>query len=104
MAKACGHADCGVSTGICGAATFGRGELDVNGYWDIPCDPCARRWEKRHPFDGHCWPPASKYSRLLNRIIDSLMEQRVPFREATNQVVSPVEQAFQRAAVAFIQR
>ena len=55
--KACGNADCGVSTGFAGEElTFGRGDLDDYGYWSEPCDPCARRHEREHPEDGACWP------------------------------------------------
>jgi hypothetical protein len=52
----CGHPDCGVSTGICGSLTFGRGELDKNGYWEEPCYICARAAEKKFPEEGRCWP------------------------------------------------
>lgn len=57
--RACGNADCKVSTGICDSLTFGRGDLDDNGYWEIPCGPCAREHERRHPDDGPCWPFAA---------------------------------------------
>lgn len=52
----CNNPDCKVSTGICEGLTFGSGELDDNGYWQIPCGKCARAWEKHHPEDGACWP------------------------------------------------
>lgn len=55
--KACGHHDCGVSTSIMEELTFGRGDIDFNGFWQFPCWPCARSWEKRHPEDAPCWPP-----------------------------------------------
>jgi hypothetical protein len=29
--------DCKVSTGICGCLTYGKGRLDFNGFWEIPC-------------------------------------------------------------------
>jgi hypothetical protein len=57
--KACGRDDCGVSSGICEELTFGRGELDFNGYWEIPCRSCAEAFEKKNP-DMACeygvWP------------------------------------------------
>jgi hypothetical protein len=56
---ACVHPDCGASTGFCDEPTFGRGELDDYGYWQIPCTQCARAWEAAHPEDGACWPFAS---------------------------------------------
>ncbi|KKL84752.1 hypothetical protein LCGC14_1961570 [marine sediment metagenome] len=54
--KACGHKDCKVSTGIHEGLTFGRGELDDNGYWEIPCDICARAGEEKYPEQYPCWP------------------------------------------------
>lgn len=57
MARPCGNDDCAVSTGICERLTFGHGDLDDLGYWEIPCEVCARDHERRHPEDGACWPP-----------------------------------------------
>ena len=57
--KPCGHDDCAVSTNIADQISFGRGELDFNGFWEIPCGICAREWEKNHPEDS-CWPLAEK--------------------------------------------
>lgn len=54
--KGCGKPYCKVSTGIHGALTFGHGKLDDNGFWSIPCEKCARQWEKDNPEDGQCWP------------------------------------------------
>lgn len=54
--KACGREDCCISTGIHEGLTFGRGQLDDHGYWDIPCAPCARAYEKRNPNEPPCWP------------------------------------------------
>lgn len=34
---------CSFSTGIDGSITAGRGQLDDNGYWEFPCEDCARR-------------------------------------------------------------
>jgi hypothetical protein len=47
--NACGHEDCSVSSGICEELTFGRGELGVHGYWEIPCRSCAEVFEREHP-------------------------------------------------------
>lgn len=52
----CNNFDCQISTGIDGSLTFGSGELDELGYWEFPCDFCARMWEKDNPKDGPCWP------------------------------------------------
>lgn len=69
MANACGHPDCSCSTGIHEtsdddgspaspwALTFGRGELDTLGYWEVPCAICARAGEKRDGVpEGSYWP------------------------------------------------
>ncbi len=47
--NACGHVDCGVSSGISEELTFGRGELDDHGYWEIPCRACAEAFERECP-------------------------------------------------------
>jgi hypothetical protein len=56
----CGNEDCCTSTGIHEGLTFGRGELDFNGYWEIPCYECARAFEDQFPDKakewGPCWP------------------------------------------------
>lgn len=44
----CGEPDCGCSTGICGNLTFGRGNLDPNGYWEFPCEKCALAFVAAH--------------------------------------------------------
>ena len=49
------HPNCGVSTGICGSLTFGRGHLDHLGYWSEPCSICARAYEAEHPGE-RAWP------------------------------------------------
>ncbi len=54
--RACEHEDCKVSSGIHDGLTFGRGELDDNGYWEIPCEICARAYEERYPEGSPCWP------------------------------------------------
>jgi hypothetical protein len=40
--KPCGNPRCSCSTGIHEGLTFGSGKLDHNGYWAVPCAPCAR--------------------------------------------------------------
>jgi hypothetical protein len=53
----CGDEDCGVSTGIVDEElTFGSGELDEHGYWELPCAKCARAYERLNPKAGSCWP------------------------------------------------
>jgi hypothetical protein len=61
---------CGVSTGICERLTFGGGELDDYGYWEFPCDECARENEKNYPEDGECWPPNAEDSEWVNSMAD----------------------------------
>lgn len=60
---ACGNSDCKISSGIHSCPeqsdpglTFGSGKLNDLGYWDKPCTPCARAYEKEHPEVGECWP------------------------------------------------
>lgn len=45
-----------VSTGVCGALTFGSGEIDFYGYWEEGNYQAARDYQKLHPEDGECWP------------------------------------------------
>lgn len=47
--RPCGHQDCSVSTGEHDGLTFGRGQLDNHGYWEIPCGICARAAEQATP-------------------------------------------------------
>lgn len=58
--KVCGNPHCGISTGFHEGLTFGSGDLDFNGFWEKPCDLCARAWEKAHPENGPCWPFPAK--------------------------------------------
>lgn len=53
--KGCDNPACCCSTGICGAPTFGSGGLDANGYWEFPCDECARAFEAVNP-GIFAWP------------------------------------------------
>lgn len=50
-----GH-KCRVSTGIHDQLTFGTGYLSNNGFWEKPCNHCARAWEIQFPEDTPCWP------------------------------------------------
>ena len=59
-----GHEDCCFSKGICDSVTFGTGELDSNGYWENPCDVCARAWEKQFPESGETWPAAPSSTKI----------------------------------------
>ena len=60
------HSKCCASTGICDATTFGQGECDHHGYWEIPCYYCARAFGKEHPEFGQCWPYSREVLKELN--------------------------------------
>lgn len=51
-----GHERCRTSSTIAETMSFGRGDLDENGFWEYGCYECARAWEKQFPQDGPCWP------------------------------------------------
>lgn len=51
----CGNPRCCASSTILETLSFGRGELDQNGFWEIPCYQCARAWEAMYP-DDEAWP------------------------------------------------
>ena len=53
--EGCSNPECCASTGICGSATFGSGELDKYGYWEFPCNECARAYEALYPGE-YAWP------------------------------------------------
>lgn len=53
----CGRPECKVSQSIAEQLTFGVGFDFENGFFDEPCELCARAWEKLHPEDAPCWPP-----------------------------------------------
>jgi len=48
----CGNPECSVSTSIGDFLTFGWGELDSLGFWEHPCDICARHAEERDRATG----------------------------------------------------
>lgn len=54
--RPCGNLDCSTSTSIDDVTlTFGRGNLDEHGYWEIPCGVCAEAYQKDFP-DHPVWP------------------------------------------------
>jgi len=55
MMKPCGNIKCSVSVTVDGIPAFGWGEMDKNGYWQFPCEICARNWEERYP-GRKAWP------------------------------------------------
>ncbi len=77
----CGRMDCGVSTGICGSLTFGRGRLDDYGYWEIPCAPCARATEKAHPEHGTCWPGGPGELKVVVLSLDNALQAWIEARQ-----------------------
>jgi hypothetical protein len=68
--------NCKVSTGICDRLTFGAGKLDEYGYWEIPCDHCARKHERDNPNDGECWPWASIDNDQMNHAMKGAKNER----------------------------
>lgn len=60
VTKVCGNPACAISTGIHEGLTFGSGELDDHGFWEAPCEACARAWEAAYPEEGPCWPGAGQ--------------------------------------------
>lgn len=66
MAKACGKSDCKVSTGICESLTFGSGRLSIHGYWEFPCEVCARAFELKYPEYYPCWPAPNYIEKHSN--------------------------------------
>jgi hypothetical protein len=60
--RLCGNKDCAVSTTVLDCLSFGSGELDSNGFWEVPCAKCARAHEI---FDkvqtGSYWPHTKEF-------------------------------------------
>lgn len=58
MPNKCGNDDCGVSTAIDDETlTFGSGRLTADGFWEFPCNVCARECEAADPqYKDKCWP------------------------------------------------
>jgi hypothetical protein len=55
------HENCGASTTIGGETSFGQGKLDEYGFWEIPCQECAREHERKYGLPvNSCWPHTSK--------------------------------------------
>ena len=54
--KALDHSKCCWSSGIHDGLTVGQGGCNEYGYWEIPCEICARRHEKRFPNEAPVWP------------------------------------------------
>lgn len=56
----CGDPECCASSGYGEEPTFGKGPIEINemftGYWEHPCSPCARAFEKAFPQYAPCWP------------------------------------------------
>jgi len=60
MNRLSGHEDCGIAIGISNEPTFGKGILNDYGYWQFPCEKCAREWEKQNPNSGKAWPSSNE--------------------------------------------
>lgn len=86
---ACGNRRCCVSTGIHDGFTFGRGELDTNGYWQFPCRICARAYDEDNPDSeyGPAWPFAETQKEL--RVSE---EDLIPLHPADVDLLRDIEQ------------
>lgn len=40
------HSKCGISMTICERFSLGQGNLDEFGYWEIPCEECAKEFRE----------------------------------------------------------
>lgn len=58
MIRPCGNDNCFISTCIDEITlTFGRGELDEFGFWEIPCTICAKAYKDKYQ-EASVWPAA----------------------------------------------
>jgi hypothetical protein len=71
MPGGCGDPDCSASTSVLDFPTFGKGDLDYNGFWEHGCYECARAWERLHPEHAPCWPFTKEQRRQLNAAFES---------------------------------
>lgn len=53
--RPCGDSTCACSSTIFDQVSFGRGGLDFNGFWNIPCVVCATDYKRRFPNES-VWP------------------------------------------------
>jgi hypothetical protein len=51
----CGRAECKSSVSFKKEATFGTGNQNSYGYFEVGCEPCARAHESSNP-NVTCWP------------------------------------------------
>ena len=66
----CGDPLCKSSTGICESATFGKGELDSNGYWEFPCTACEQHWMYLYPSRvWEDWETKIKNSHVIEVVV-----------------------------------
>jgi hypothetical protein len=63
---------CGVAVGINNEPTFGHGKLNDYGYWQYPCETCAREWEKKNK-GIYAWPRSHAYMQKTKRKIHKKM-------------------------------
>lgn len=72
---ACGNPECEISYGIHEGPTFGSGKLDQFGYWENPCDACAREWEKNT--GEKAWPFEVRIERWNRGRLDKAKQQAI---------------------------
>lgn len=64
----CEDPECGVSTGIHEGPTFGKGDLGPNGYWEKPCEVCARNHDEFYP-EACSWPFTEEERKKLEKAL-----------------------------------
>lgn len=68
----CGNPRCSRSSGICGAITFGWGDLDEYGYWEFPCRICAAGFEKWQEKEPDITEPVTVWPREIKAMACSI--------------------------------
>lgn len=70
------HEQCGISTGIDGRLTAGRGALDEHGFWERPCEECRIR--AQHSYDLTTRIRAEEWERAKAVVLRHLKENYDP--------------------------
>ena len=76
--KHCGNPQCSTSTGVCESITHGWGNLNDYGYWEYPCETCARHYEMRPNQD---WPFSNEMTEAEKQKIDELYAEFLKGRQ-----------------------
>lgn len=81
MNNFCLNPKCGASITTEGIPAFGWGKMDLDGYWEFPCEICAREWEYRNPHKV-AWPKVKSKEQTQTFRAMSLQAKR-SIHEAT---------------------